>query len=59
MDPYRENYFRAYAALADLRDEITQIMQDLENHILEGDAPAEKEAPFPIRKTAQRFLEEE
>ena len=42
MDPYHDNYFRAYAALADLRDEITQIMQELEDHLLEGEPSAEK-----------------
>ena len=58
MDPYRDNYFRAYAALADLRDEITQIMQELEDHLLEGEPSAEKETLFPIRKT-EPGLEEE
>ncbi len=58
MDPYRDNYFRAYAALADLRDEITQIMQELEDRLLEGEPSAEKEALFPIRKTAPDLEEE-
>ena len=58
MDPYRDNYFRAYAALADLRDEITQIMQELEDHLLEDEPSAEKETLFPIRKTAPGLEEE-
>ena len=58
MDPYHDNYFRAYAALADLRDEITQIMQELEDRLLEGKPSAEKEALFPIRKTAPGLEEE-
>lgn len=58
MDPYRDNYFRAYAALADLRDEITQIMQELEDRLLEGKPSAEKETLFPIRKTAPGLEEE-
>lgn len=58
MDPYRDNYFRAYAALADLRDEITQIMQELEDHLLEGEPSAEKETLFPIRKTGPGLEEE-